>query len=199
VPVPFSGRRRPALGPQPLQVGDDQVEALAVDQLHGVVEVLAVLADVEDRHDVRVVHPRRCLGLALEADLCRVVARTGRGQHLESDAPAEGLLLGLVDDAHAAPADLAQDAVVAHLLQALAVDGYGVGGGTADVAGPRLEVLDHEQGFEDGADLVGQLGVAVAILLDGRLLAALAAGQELVGEQIDRTAFIAGGGHRTAP
>ena len=105
-----------ALGPQALQVVDDQVEALAVDELHGVVEVLAVLADVEDRHDVGVMHPRRGLRLALKADLRRGVARARPGQHLEGDAPAQGLLLGLVDDAHAAAADLAQDAVVADLL-----------------------------------------------------------------------------------
>jgi hypothetical protein len=34
--------------------------------------------------------------------------------------------------------------------------------------------------------------VAVAILPDGRLLAALAAGQELVGEQLDATTLFAG-------
>src|SRR2546430_12975672 len=32
-------------------------------------------------------------------------------QHLEGDVPAQRLLLGLVHDAHAAPADLAEDAI----------------------------------------------------------------------------------------
>src|SRR5262249_25493987 len=129
----------------------------------------------------------------------RAVAGAGPGQHLEGDAPAQGLLLGLVNHAHAAAADLAQDAVVADLFQAFTVAGYGVGGRTVDVAGPRLQVLDHEHGFEDVADLVGQVGVAVAVFLDGELLAVLAAGQELVGEQFDRAAFTAGGRHRATP
>src|SRR5262249_19132983 len=180
-----------ALGAQPPQVVDDEVEALAVDQLHGVVQVVAVLADVEHRHDVCVVHPRRRLRLPLKADLGRPVARDRPRQHLEGAAAAQRLLFGLANDAHAAAADLAQDAVVADLLQAFAVDRYGGAGRTADVAGAGPEVLDHEHGFEDVADLVGQLGVTVAVLLDGRPLAALAAGQELVGEQSDGTTFLA--------
>src|SRR5204863_488978 len=39
------------------------------------------------------------------------------GQDLQRHAAAEGDLLGLVDYAHAAPADLAEDPVVAHLAQ----------------------------------------------------------------------------------
>ena len=84
-----------------------------MDELHGVVEVVAVLADVEDRHDVGVMHPRRGFCLTLKSDLRRGISRARSGQHLEGDAPAQGLLLGLVDDAHAAAADLAEDAVVA--------------------------------------------------------------------------------------
>ena len=38
-------------------------------------------------------------------------------QKLEGDPAAERELLGLVDDAHAAPADLAEDAVVAQLVR----------------------------------------------------------------------------------
>src|SRR5262245_31205094 len=40
------------------------------------------------------------------------------------------------------------------------------------------------------ADLVGQVGVPVAVLLDRRLLAALAAGQELVGKELDPRALL---------
>ena len=50
---------------------------------------------------------RTCLGSSSDA---------GR-QHLQRHPPAQRLLLGLVDDAHAAPADLAEDAVVAQPLQ----------------------------------------------------------------------------------
>ena len=76
-----------------------------------------MLADAEDRHDVGVVQlgrrPRLALGtrsrLASSSSACR--------QHLQGDVPAQRVLLGLVDDAHAAAADLAEDAVVAQLPQ----------------------------------------------------------------------------------
>ncbi len=63
------------------------------------------------------VQPRRRPRLAAEALQAGRVAGDGQGQHLESDASSQGLLLGLVDDAHAAPADLAQDAVIPQALQ----------------------------------------------------------------------------------
>lgn len=46
---------------------DDAVEVLALDQLHDEVEAALVVAiEVEDRHDVGVLHPRRQLRLADE-------------------------------------------------------------------------------------------------------------------------------------
>ena len=68
-----------------------------------------------------------------------------------------------------------------------------------ELAAEIREVFDHEQGFEDVADLAGQLGVPIAVFLDGRPLAALAAGQKLVSEHSDGTAFIAGGRHGASP
>ena len=44
------------------------------------------------------------------------VQGVGERKHLHGHAPPERELDGLVDDAHAAPADLAQDAIVADLL-----------------------------------------------------------------------------------
>ena len=52
---------------------------------------------------------KRLLGPGVQPELLR--------QHLEGDVPAQRDLLGLVDDAHAAAADLADDAVVAQALQ----------------------------------------------------------------------------------
>jgi len=111
-----------ALIAQPFEVVDHEVEALAVDHLHRVVDVLAVLADVEDRHDVGVVHPRGGLRLALKAHERFGIAGERRGEHLERHAAAERFLLRLVNHAHAAAADLAQDAVVADVHQPLAVE-----------------------------------------------------------------------------
>ena len=70
-----SGDGRPARSPsprasQPPQLVQHRVEALALDELHDVEVRALVLADAEDRHDVGVVQPRRRAGLALEpADL----------------------------------------------------------------------------------------------------------------------------------
>ena len=102
---------------EPPQLVDDQVEPLALDELHGIVADLAVLADLEDRHDVGVVELRRRPRLAAEAGQRLEVLRDLPGQDLQGHAAAEGDLLGLVDHAHAAPADLAEDPVVAHLAQ----------------------------------------------------------------------------------
>ena len=51
---------------EPAQLVDDRVEPLALDELHGVEADLAVLADLEDRHDVGVVQPGRGPRLAAE-------------------------------------------------------------------------------------------------------------------------------------
>jgi hypothetical protein len=85
-------------GAEATQFGEDAVEGLAVDVLHDVVMSAVVLAHGEDRHDVAVVQPRRRLGLALEAFDVAGVAQRSRRQHLQRHAPAQGLLLGLVDD-----------------------------------------------------------------------------------------------------
>ncbi len=66
-----------------LELVDDHVEALAVDHLHGIEDVAIVLADVEDGHDVGVVHPRRGAGLAVEPGAGLGVAGQRTGQDLE--------------------------------------------------------------------------------------------------------------------
>ena len=70
-------------------------------------------ADGVHRDDVGVVQLRRRLRLGLEPlQLPRVQGR-GERQHLQRDAAVEGHLLRLVHDAHAAAAQLADDAEVA--------------------------------------------------------------------------------------
>jgi hypothetical protein len=88
---------------QPLQLVQDHVQPQALDELHDAVVQAVLLADAEDRHDVGVVQLRRRPRLTLEAaQLPRVEQSVGR-QHLDGHVPAEGALLRLVDDAHAAP------------------------------------------------------------------------------------------------
>ena len=78
------------------------------------VEVLAVdVADFVDGDDVRVLQPGRGLGLGAEA-LQVVVRRQRAGEdHFQGDDAVERSLPGLVDDAHAAAADLGQQLVIA--------------------------------------------------------------------------------------
>jgi len=67
-----------------------------------------VLADRPDGYDPRVREARRRVRLPAEA--LEVVLRVPRGtEGLEGDAAIEGALDGLVDDAHGAAAELADD------------------------------------------------------------------------------------------
>jgi hypothetical protein len=102
---------------------------------------------------------------ALEtAYLLGIGQRHGR-EHLQRDATAQRLLLGFVDDSHAAPSDLAKDAIVPQPLQ------HGGSWGDAIVAGQRFaraaralaQVLHHQKCREELANLVGQVGVAVKV------------------------------------
>ena len=65
------------------------------------------------RHDVRVMQVGRRLRFLLEARQLLGIEGGGEGEHLEGDAPAQRNLLRFVDNAHAAPADLADDAKIA--------------------------------------------------------------------------------------
>src|SRR5262249_10893195 len=106
-------RGRPA--PQPPQLVDHRVQALALDELHRVVADLTVLADLEDRHDIGVMQPGRGAGLAAAPLQSRAIPGRLPGQYLERYPAAQRDLLGLVNDSHAPVADLANDPIVADL------------------------------------------------------------------------------------
>ena len=102
------GRRgRTGSGPQPAHVLQHLVEALAANELHGIVGGALTFADAEDRHNVGVVQFRRRLRLAAETLPVGGGEQRLRRQHLEGHVPPERLLLGFVDDTHAALSDLA--------------------------------------------------------------------------------------------
>ncbi len=98
---------------QPLDLVDDGIEPEPRDELHGVVVEAVLLADAEDGDDVGVVQLGGCACLALEPFYLRRIGDRVSGEHFERDTPAEGLLLGFVDHAHAAAAGLAEDPEVA--------------------------------------------------------------------------------------
>ena len=86
------------------------------DELQGQKGLAVVLADFQNRHDVRVAEPRGGLGLAPET-LDRVLIRlVGRGQHLDRHLAAQPHVLSPVDNAHATSAQLVGDAVVTQRL-----------------------------------------------------------------------------------
>ena len=86
-------------------------QAAPGDVLQREVRAAVVVAEGVDLDDVRVVQPGDGLGLGQEAD-----GRLGPGvvagqDHLQGDEAVEPDLAGLVDDAHAAAAQLAEDLV----------------------------------------------------------------------------------------
>ena len=111
------------LGDDPQRLADGRRAALeqrpqraTLHQLHRDEDRVTVLAHLVDRGDRRVAHGRRRLRLAQEALAPpRVADEIGR-QHLQGDGPAQVLVLGLVDEAHPALADLGQDAEVREAL-----------------------------------------------------------------------------------
>ena len=106
-------RRDAAHGPQ---LVDGGLHRLAVDVLHRVVVDAVLLADGEHGDDVRMVELGGGLRFVAEAGDLPLIEHGGEGQDLQRDAAIERHLVGLVDDAHAAAADLADDLVVADLL-----------------------------------------------------------------------------------
>ena len=94
--------------------GDHRVERLALHVLHHD-EVEAVgLGDVVDGDDVGVVERRGRLGLLHETPLALRVGHLVGGEDLDGDEAVEVGVAGLVDDAHAAFAELLEDVEVQH-------------------------------------------------------------------------------------
>jgi hypothetical protein len=104
----------------------------AIHELHCEVHDPAALVSPRpiDPRDARMLEPAECFDLVLEAR-AHVPGRPAALQHLERDTARGALLLGFVDDAHAAFADAAQHAVGAELLadqRALDRDAGALGG-----------------------------------------------------------------------
>ena len=109
-----------------LERGELLGEVAPVDELHAEVALAVVLADLVDRDDAGVVEQRDGLGLVLEPAQLGVVGQHAGLDHLEGDGPVEADLAGLVDDAHAAAAQLFLDLVVAEVADGGAARQVGV-------------------------------------------------------------------------
>ena len=154
------GRRLAPLRPvEPPQLADHLGQGLALDELHGVVVHAALAADGVDRHDVGVVQAGRGLGLELEPLQLPGVQRRGERQHLQRHPAAERDLLGLVDDAHAAAADLAErcGSRPARPARGPAVGPAAAAGRVPD--GRAAQVGQHRERRQQPAELLGLLRV----------------------------------------
>ena len=111
------------------------------------------MSDVEDGDDVGVVEAGGGLGLvqkALEAGASR--AHGAGVEHLEGDGAVEVDVDGLVDDAHAAGAEFADDAVAGESSAGLEAAAAGSDAARADQA------LDEGEAFEGFAEVFLEVG-----------------------------------------
>ena len=90
---------------------DAMLESRAIQKFHGDESLAILLANVVDGADVGMIESRRRLGFALKAGRA-CASRAIIGEKFEGDETMEAGVLGLVDDAHAAAAELLDDAVV---------------------------------------------------------------------------------------
>jgi len=128
-------------------------------------------ADLEDLHDVLMLEPGDGLAFRAKAGETDGVG-VGTGQeHLESDDPVQVLVASLVDNAHAASAQDAEDLVAGDLRPGW-IDEFGlgewrirngIGGGGVAVAEAQPVVVGEEvdspsRSRSDGHDAVSGLG-----------------------------------------
>ena len=96
--------------------GEPILQRRALQILHDDERSPVLLADVVDRADVRVVQRRRRLRFAREPAQRLGIPRELFGDELERNGTAQPRIFGLVHDAHAAAAELLDDAVVRERL-----------------------------------------------------------------------------------
>ena len=172
---------------------EDHVQARAVDELHRVSSAR--------RRARRRRRPARCScgAAAPPSGPPAGTAPAGRvdppvpGQDLQRHVAAERLLDRLVDDPHAAAADLAEDPEIAQPIRRPRPSSPAAGAGL--VVRDRLELLHHHQGREHLAYLVGPLVISLNVLGNRRALAAPVAFEEFLGQPVDR-AVVRGCGSR---
>ena len=118
--------------------------------------------DGEDRDDVRVVELGHGLRLDAEPLQFERVQPRGAGEDLQRDPAAQRDLLGLVDDAHPAAADLANEPVLAQHRVARQLIPRQVIPGQVEraIRGPGRRRVDEFHDVEAIGQLLGDLRVA---------------------------------------
>ena len=105
---------------EPAELADQVGQASPLDKLHCVIRDVGDDSHGVDRHDVRMLEQTGDLGLKLESLNRSWIGRRGERQDLECHAPGDRDLTGLVNDAHATTADLADDAEITENALAVA-------------------------------------------------------------------------------
>jgi hypothetical protein len=86
---------------------------LAVNEFHGIEVDAAFATDPVNRHNMGMFQRGRRPGLVLEALQMARVHQGRKRERLQGHTPGQGNFLGLVDNAHAAAANLAENAEIA--------------------------------------------------------------------------------------
>ena len=177
--------------PGHLTLGDCLREAAARDQFHAEIRLPVQLADFVDRHDVRMVQAGRGLGFGSEALQIRRTSQAAGPDHFHGHQAMEALLLGLVDHAHAALANLLEQVVIAKGAPL----GWRRGSGGTAIGGCRKRrVPGKRSGLEnrlgDPAQRGGQL---IELVLTGEEFSQLGGKLGMAGQELrpigGRTAF----------
>src|SRR5262245_7474091 len=155
----------------------------------------ALATDEVDVDDVGVVQMGGGLHLAPEPLELLGIERPGKGQHLQGNAPAEGDLLPLEDNAHTAPADFSNEPEVSEVTQKFRSSGTWVVVRQVSRAGPGHRPHGREELTKD----TGNRWTAADVVLDEPPLATVDAVQELIGrlgdERLHRFVYQCDGFH----
>ena len=111
-------------------VGQALREALPLDEAHREIMLALVLADLEDRHDARMVEVGRRLGLDVEPPHVGLGRELAGKDHLECDRPVQADLPRPVHHAHAAACDLLDQFVIAEIADTVGSDTPGLADGS---------------------------------------------------------------------
>jgi len=96
--------------------GDHVLQSFALEALHGDEGLAIFLADIIDGANVGMIQRGRGLRFTLEAHEGLRILRNSVGQKFQCDEAPEASVLGLVDNAHPAPAELLEDTVMGNSL-----------------------------------------------------------------------------------
>ena len=152
-----TGRLETYVGEDAEVVGEGvPVEPFAVDKLHRVVAGAGALPCRDDLHDAGMPQRGDEARLALELRAPRRVRDEGGGEQLHGDTAVEGELAGLEDDAHAAAADLPQQAEVG--TGQLGQFRGGCNGASARRVADRLQVVEKGQRLQQFGGVFGVFG-----------------------------------------